>query len=68
MNENFIDGAYIRRVLDEARRADGAALQAALDKAERFEGLSHHEVAALLVNDEPAVRARIFEIAGKIKR
>lgn len=68
MSENFIDSVYIRQVLAAAREADGAAASAALDKAERFEGLSHREVAALLVNEDAAVRARIFEIAGKIKR
>jgi 2-iminoacetate synthase len=64
----FIDRAYIETLLETAKTASGEEINRALDKAERFEGLSHREVAALLVNDDPAHLARIFDIAGKIKR
>ena len=68
MNEHFINLEYIEGLLEEAKHADNSAIAKALDKAERFEGLDHREIAALLVNDNPEHRSRIFEIAGKIKR
>lgn len=64
----FIDQGYIEAVLEHAKTADNASISAALDKAERFEGLCHEEVAALLMTQDEAHLARIFDIAGKIKR
>ena len=68
MNQHFIDRKYIENLLGEAGRADASAADRALEKAERFEGLSHREVASLLVSDDPAVLKRVFAIAGEIKR
>ena len=62
-NIQKIDG-----LLEEAKDADDNAIGKILDKAEGFEGLNHREIAALLVNENPLHRSRIFEIAGKIKQ
>ncbi|MDR1956516.1 MAG: [FeFe] hydrogenase H-cluster radical SAM maturase HydG [Treponema sp.] len=64
----FIDTEYIEGLLAEAKHTDDATISAYLDKAERFEGLNHREIAALLVNDNPAHLERIFAVAGKIKQ
>ena len=68
MNENFINQKYIEDLLENAKSADDAGISAALDKAEGGKALSHGEIAALLVNDNPEHTRRIFDIAGKIKR
>jgi 2-iminoacetate synthase len=66
--ENFIDKDYIEGLLQDAKTADDGAISASLDKAERFEGLSHREIAALLVSENPDHIERIFAVADKIKR
>lgn len=63
----IIDHDYIEKLLSEAKDASDSEISAILDKAENFEGLSHKEVAALLVNENPEHLERIFKIAGKIK-
>ncbi|MCL2191109.1 MAG: [FeFe] hydrogenase H-cluster radical SAM maturase HydG [Treponema sp.] len=68
MSLNFIDREYIETLLKDAKRADDAAIGRALDKAERLEGLTHREIASLLVNDDPGHLRRILAIAGEIKR
>ena len=68
MSHHFIDHEYIEGLLEEAKQADNAAISRILDKAEHFEGLSHREIALLLVNDNPGHLDRIFAIAGDIKR
>jgi len=64
----FIDKAYIQNLLADARQTTDAEITAILDKAEGMSGLSHKEIAALLASENPAHLARIFEIAGRIKR
>lgn len=64
----FIDHAYIEALLEQQKHVSGEEIDRILDKAERFEGLTHSEVAALLVTDCEARLNRIFEIAGGIKR
>ncbi|MCL2599851.1 MAG: [FeFe] hydrogenase H-cluster radical SAM maturase HydG [Treponema sp.] len=68
MSEHFIDREYIETLLEQAKTADDAAIDLALDKAGRFEGLSHREIASLLVSDKPEHLERIFAIAGEIKQ
>ena len=68
MSSHFINREYIENLLQEARHTDDAAIGRALDKAERSQGLDHREIAALLVSEKPEHLARIFDIAGKIKR
>ena len=63
----MINHDYIENLLKTAKGATEAEIGAILDKAERFEGLSHKEVAALLVTGEGEHIKRIFQIAGKIK-
>lgn len=63
----FIHPEYIENLLKEATNVSESQIDAILDKAESFSGLSHQEVAALLVNQNPVHLERIFEIAGKIK-
>lgn len=63
----FIHPEYIENLLKEATNVSESQIDAILDKAESFAGLSHQEVAALLVNQNPVHLERIFEIAGKIK-
>ena len=65
---SFIDKDYIESLLQSASDATDAQITAALDKAERFEGLTHEEVAALLMNDDRAHLDRIFKVAGRIKQ
>jgi len=66
-DERFIDTGYIEKVLEEAKGASDEEITQILDKADRFEGLSHHEVAALLQTEDEKHIERIFKIAGKIK-
>lgn len=63
----IIDNNYIENLLTTSKGASKEEIQAILDKAERLEGLSHKEVAALLVTDEDEHVERIFKIAGDIK-
>jgi len=66
-DERFIDKEYIEKVLDDAKSASDEEITQILDKADRFEGLSHHEVAALLQTDDKKHIERIFKVAGNIK-
>jgi 2-iminoacetate synthase len=66
--ENFINQKYIEDLLENAKFADDASISLSLDKAERGDALAHNEIAALLVNENPEHLARIFEIAGNIKK
>lgn len=63
----FIDDQYINDLLKEAEQTTPEEIGLILDNASRFEGLSHREVAALLVNDQPEHLQRVFAIAGAIK-
>ena len=63
-----LDMEYVQGLLDGAKNTSDDEITRILDKAEGFSGLTHAEVAALLVNENPAHLARIFEIAGKIKQ
>jgi len=66
--ENFIDHEYIEALLNEGKFADNAFISLALDKADRGETLTHGEIAALLQTKNPKHIARIYEIAGNIKK
>jgi 2-iminoacetate synthase len=68
MGTHFINREYVENLLGEAGYAGDEAVSRSLDKAERFQGLNHREIAALLVNKNPDHLARIFNIAGEIKR
>lgn len=63
----FIDENYIQTLLEEAKNTPEEEIQRILDKADRFEGLTHQEVASLLVTEETAHLDRMFHIADKIK-
>jgi len=64
----FIDRQYIESLLEKAKQTPDEEIYRILDKAERFEGLRHEEIAALLVNENPAHLSRVYDIAGKIKQ
>lgn len=68
MSENFIDRRYIENLLEEGANTEDLIVNNALDKAQRGESLEHKEIAALLKTENPELVARIFEIAGKIKK
>ena len=68
MSINFIDGQYIENLLKEAKHKDEAFVCNSLDKAEKGIALTHSEIAALLVNENPKNLQRIFDIAGNIKK
>ena len=63
----FIDKDYIEDLLLKAKQSDGAEVERILDKASRLEGLSHEEVARLLVCEDEKHTERIFKTAGMIK-
>lgn len=64
----FIDYKYIENLLDRARNNQSdEVVDKILDKADNFEGLTHKEVAELLVTDKKDHIDRIFKIANKIK-
>lgn len=63
----IINEQYINSLLEDSKGASEEEIGRILDKAERFEGLSHEEVAALLVTGKGEHIKRIFNIAGKIK-
>ena len=64
---DFIDAQYIEGLLHEAVGAATDEMTAILDRAERFEGLSHREVARLLMCTDEAQLSRMYGIAGRIK-
>lgn len=63
----FIDKDYIEGLLAKAGDTTDEEIQVILDKAEALEGLSHREVASLLMTYKEEHLQRIFNIAGKIK-
>ncbi|MGI6685805.1 MAG: [FeFe] hydrogenase H-cluster radical SAM maturase HydG [Bacillota bacterium] len=63
----FINKEYIESLLEEAKESTDQEVTAILDKAEAFQGLTHHEVASLLMTEKEEHIERIFHIAGKIK-
>lgn len=64
----FIQKDYIEQLLQEAASTPDEEIERILDRAEQMQGLGHKDIAALLVNENPAHRERIFSIAGKIKQ
>ena len=63
----FINNEYIEGLLEEAKSSTDQEITAILDKAEAYQGLTHHEVASLLMTEKKEHLERIFHIAGKIK-
>jgi len=63
----FIDADYIQNLLNDAKTISNEEITYILDKASSFEGLSHKEVAALLMCEDSKQISRIYEVAGKIK-
>lgn len=64
----FIDENYIHNVLNDVKKLTNDEVNKILDKAEEGAGLSHKEVAALLMIDDKQILDRIFKIAGDIKK
>lgn len=64
----FIDEQYMNQLLEKAKETDSAEITRILDKADRFEGLTHQEVASLLMLEDPEQLQRMFDIAYKIKQ
>lgn len=64
----FIDKDYIEKLLAEARDTSDLQIDEILQKAERMEGLTHREVAALLVSEDKRHLSRLFHVAGEIKK
>lgn len=66
---DFIDEYEIQASIAGARRlaADKAAISAILDKAAQAKGLDHREAAALLACKDEETRAKIRQLAEKIK-
>ncbi|SDY92213.1 iron-only hydrogenase maturation protein HydG [Proteiniborus ethanoligenes] len=63
----FIDEKYINDLLESVKKITKNEIDQILDKAAEFKGLTHKEVAALLMTDNKEHIKRIFQIAGKIK-
>ena len=69
----FIDCDYIEKLLQKVKASpdnggqNPRIIDEILDKAEEFKGLSHEEVAMLLLCDDKKYINRIFQIAEKIK-
>ena len=63
----FIDEAYINQLLEDAKGVSEQEIDRILTKAENFEGLTHEEVAALLVTESKTHLNRMFAAAQKIK-
>lgn len=64
----FIDEQYMTQLLEQAKQTDMAEITRILDKADRFEGLTHQEVASLLMLEDQEQLHRMFSIAYKIKQ
>ena len=64
----FIDQGYIEGLLADAAGATVATKTAAVEKTERGERLNHADIATLLYVDEPDLMARLYAVAGEIKR
>lgn len=65
--ESFINNDYINEVLNNVQNLNKNEINAVLDKAAKGQGLSHKEVATLLMNKDKEIENRIFKIAGDIK-
>lgn len=63
----FINKEYIEGLLEQSKNTSDQEISAILDKAESFQGLTHAEVASLLMTESQEHMERIFRIAGKIK-
>jgi 2-iminoacetate synthase len=68
MTDNFINREYIEDLLENAKHTDDSCINRILDNAEQGKSLKNSEIASLLQTDNPLLNARIFEIAGKIKK
>ncbi|HYE84294.1 MAG TPA: [FeFe] hydrogenase H-cluster radical SAM maturase HydG [Clostridia bacterium] len=64
---DFIDEKNIQALLEQTVNTGRNELMGIIEKAERAEGLSPVEAAKLLNSEDPAVLARMFEAAHKIK-
>ncbi|NMA95112.1 MAG: [FeFe] hydrogenase H-cluster radical SAM maturase HydG [Clostridiales bacterium] len=63
----FIDHKYIEDVLEKAKHTTSEEIVKILDKAESFEGLTHREVASLLMTNQKEYINRMYSVASKIK-
>ncbi len=68
--DEFIDHAEVLETLAEAARESRKPqrVREILEKASLCKGLSHREAAILLDCDDPALEARLYELAGEIKQ
>ncbi len=64
---DFINDNYIYNLLEESKNVSKDEIQAILDKADKFEGLSHLEVAKLLMCEDKDLLTEMFKISRKIK-
>ncbi len=67
MNNYTVNNDYILSLLESKKSASDDEINKILDKAENLEGLSHEEVATLLMISDNKHYERIASIAGKIK-
>ena len=68
--DEFIDHAEIMDTLEEASREskNRSRVLEILNKAAGLKGLSHREAAILMDCEDPGLEARIYELAGEIKK
>lgn len=64
----FIDQEYIESTLESAKDTTDEEIEKILNKAYNLKGLTHREVAALLVNNNPKHLECLFKVAGHIKQ
>ena len=64
----FINEKYIIDLLKSVKKTTNSEIHHILDKAAACKGLTHKEVAALLMTDNKEHLERIFQIAGDIKQ
>ena len=67
--DEFIDHAEVLESISEAAREsrNPQRVREILEKAALCKGLTHREAATLLDCDDPALEARLYELAGEIK-
>lgn len=65
--KNFIDEAYIWRILEENRDVPPERIEAIIDKASLAKGLEPEEVAALIQVTDERLLKRMYEVAREIK-
>jgi len=63
----FINKDYIEDILRNAKEATDEEIKGILQKARDFKGLTHEEIAVLLMTEDEKYLAEIFEVAGEIK-